>query len=185
MDIVSVAHAITGASTPDTSGWDIATAIGTVGAVIVAVGTNAYQRFIDHEKDKNIRRALSPAFRNDVITALTLVRGVVEDAEKVVDVRATNSGDALELLRRIALLSLPAFERFANMLPRYDRRAAPIIVEAYGQILRLVAVTRIIDHRNATYVDLTQAMRALRDNGQKVISKLEQAECMLAEYCGA
>jgi hypothetical protein len=128
ISVISSGHA------PVPDGWAIATAIGTVGATMVALGLGFYQWFKDRKRQGDVRRALATALYTDLRTWHEVI-----DAQR-------RSFDAKELKSERAYMTwvhtlrspvLPTFERFYLILPDLGQSISTKVVRAYTEAMRV------------------------------------------------
>ncbi|WP_329743221.1 hypothetical protein [Dyella sp. A6] len=117
-----------------TSGWEIASAIGTMGATVVALWLGLYQWRKDRSRQRDVRAALSKALQTDLATW----RQVVEQCRSDFDQKKlTHEQHFVDWVRGLSKPTMPTHERFARILPDLGRPTSTKVVHAYAECLRV------------------------------------------------
>ena len=147
-----------------TPGWEIAGALGTIGATVVALWLGLYQWFKDRSRQRDVRAALSKALQTDLATW----RQVVEQSRAKFDQKIlAHEQHYVDWVRGLLKPTMPTHERFARMLPDLGRPTSTKVVHAYAECLRVAEIVsreaeRVRD-RSRDYVQMAADIRPYLD----------------------
>lgn len=166
-----------------TDGWTIATAIGTIGATLSALGIALWQGIREKYAAKEIRRAIAPALIDDLASAHKLLDVVQSLASEIHDVRVANQTRIHNILRLVHTLNAPAFDRFVDLLPKLGTSTAPKVIAVYGRIIRTGdAVRSYAANKEDAKLELASIVNSLKRNAQPLQNNIQEAIALLKRF---
>lgn len=160
-------------------GWAIATALGTIGATISALGIALWQGLRDRIAAREIRRAIAPALTEDLVLVDQLMVTLQSLAADIYDVRAANGTRIQEVLRLASTLGAPAFDRFRELLPKLGPSAAPKVIAVYGRIARTGEAVRSYTSNKDDKQELALIVDSLKRNASSLQTSVRDAIALL------
>ena len=154
--------------------WEIVTAIGTVSAVVVALAISLTQVWRDWRKARCIRHAIAPALIGDLVTVKAVLDTIGETASTLLQVRMTNAREAAAVVNLGRSLVVPSFDKFKDLLPDLGSVVAPRVIETYGKIIRVLALTRTYPTEVASLEQASNVVNALRNGSAQLIDEIER-----------
>lgn len=147
-------------SSQATSGWEIASAIATMGATIVALGLGFYQWFKDKHRQHDVRAALSRALQTDLATWRQIVH---ESRQKFDSKQLSHERHYVDWVKGLSIPTMPTHERFAQMLPDLGPPLSTLVVHAYAECLRVAEIiTREMNRTGRLDRDFVQIASDIR-----------------------
>lgn len=165
---------MTGICKPATDVWEIVTALGTVGAVVVALAISLTQAWRDWHKVRRIRHAIAPALIGDLVTVREVLKTINETASKLLQVRMTNAREVATVVNLGRNLVMPSFDKFKGLLPDLGSAAAPKVIETYGKIIRIMTLTCTYPMHIASLEEASSVVNALRAGATQLIDEIEK-----------
>jgi len=175
-----------GAAHNGADAWTIASAIGTIGAVFVALGLGFVQHARDRAKSRQTQFAVANALFYDLRSARALLHGLQSllNGEIFNGLRLESEAEYAEWCARLERVPMPSFERFSTLLHQLDDIAAPVI-HAYGLAIRVSAICRAQRETRRSDRDCIEFVRAVGGTFQVYIDGFERAMAALQPYVTA
>ena len=167
----------TGMHTTDV--WEIATAIGTVCAVVVALAISLAQGWRDTRKARRIRHAIAPALIGDLETVMEVLKLINETASHLFQVRMTNAREACVVINLGKSLIVPSFDKFKDILPDLGSVVAPKVIETYGKIIRISALTHTYPTDVTSLKQASAEVTALKKGSAQLIVEIQGTIALL------
>lgn len=180
MDWMPAVIAVQAVADKAPSFWEKSSAIGTVGATVVALLLGLYQWLKDIRRQKDVRAALARALRTDLDTW----REVIDNHRKDFDTKVLKSevqyAGWVDALKHP---TMPAHERFYMMLPELGQRLSRKVVHAYAEALRVGELVEWETHKRGVMDrDYIRIAEQIRPHLDVVSSDLQMAADALRPF---
>ena len=162
-----------------TDAWEIATAIGTVCAVVVALAISLAQGWRDRRKAHRIRHAIAPALIGDLETVMAVLETINNAASQLLQVRMTNAREAGVVINLGKSLVVPSFDKFKDILPDLGSIVAPKVIETYGKIIRISALTHTYPPDVASLEQASGEVTTLKNGSAQLIDEIQKTIALL------
>ena len=151
-------------------------AIATMGAVVAALRISMTQFRREAAKERRIAEAIAPALLGDLNSVLEAVKNISNEAFAAKNARIAHHKQIEEVLKAAIRLRLPAFERFKDLLPSLGEREAPVVIECYATIARVVTLVEIELRRELPTQELLGAVIVMTDNVNILKTRIQAAQ---------
>jgi len=159
-------------------------AIATIAAVISALSISISQARRESAKERRIAVAIAPALLGDLDVVMESLEIISQNAFAVKAARIAQHNEIMDVVRALARIRVPAMERFKDSLPTLGHQIAPIVIDSYATITRVVTLMEVELQREATTHELLQVVISITNDVGTVKTRVLAAQAALRPMSG-